>query len=92
VPWPEVGAASEIHDAVLDALHEQSRVVVSAKTPLPPTAGIEPVTELVTVMSHLVVVGVVTLSDDDPHAALRIARAQASRSRARMRTPDVQRR
>jgi hypothetical protein len=75
---------------VLDALHEQSRVVVSDKTPFPPAAGIEPITELVTVMLHLAVVGVVTVTDDDPHAVPRIAMTQASRSRARMHPPDVQ--
>ena len=59
-PCPCAVEVSAIHDDVDVAVHAQSRETVTARDPVPPAAGNEPVGELLTVAWQRVEAGVVT--------------------------------
>ena len=92
LPCPVVADVSVIQLAAVDAVHVQSRVVVTVTVPALPLAGADDI-ELFAETWHLAVVGASTLIDEDPHAATRrekmsadVSRMPTCSSRASMRT------
>jgi hypothetical protein len=67
LPCPAASDVSVIHEAPLDAVHVQSRVVSIVMVPVAPSAGTD-ASELVADTWHFGVVGPVTAIDDEPHA------------------------
>jgi hypothetical protein len=80
LPCPLAADVSAIHDAVLDALHVQSRVVEIVTVPEAPLAGTDD-SELAAVTWHFAVVGAATLIEEDPHAAHNAERRKTDVSR-----------
>jgi hypothetical protein len=69
------------HDALVDAAHVQSRVVVTVIVPAAPPAGTDDM-EFAVVTSHFEADGPVTETEDDPHALRIGASASAAASAA----------
>ena len=72
------------HDALVEAAHVQSRVVVTVIVPAAPPAGTEDI-EFSVDTSHFDVDGAVTESEDDPHALPNSASTAAAASAAERR-------
>jgi hypothetical protein len=92
LPCPFVPEVMTTHEALVDAAHVQSRVVVTVIVPAAPPAGTDCM-EFSALTSHLDADGPVTESDDDPQAAPKSAsRAPAARAeRKRTGTTAAQR-
>ncbi len=87
-PCPLVPDVIAIHDALVDADHVQSRVVVTSTVPLAPAAGAE-VMEPVAETWHFAPLGAVTETEVDPQPAARTARSHShGYGRARMAACD----
>jgi hypothetical protein len=67
LPCPCTGELMAIHDASLDTVHVQSRLVSMAMVPDAPVAGTDG-NELVATTEHFAAVGALVVMDDDPHA------------------------
>ncbi len=67
LPCPAASDVSVIHEAPLDAVHVQSRVVSIVMVPVAPSAGTD-ASELVADTWHLGALGPVTAIDDEPQA------------------------
>jgi hypothetical protein len=82
LPCPLAPVVKEIHEAALDAVHVQSRVVVTASEPVAPEGGASPVISLATVTWHLSAEGADTSIEREPppHARVAMVAAQAANS------------
>ena len=87
LPCPDASDVSAIHEAVLDAVQVQSRVVSTVMAPFPPSAGAVG-REFVAETWHLGVVGAVTSIDDDPQADATIAATTARNRAQRVQTDE----
>jgi hypothetical protein len=85
LPCPFVPDVITTHDALVDAAHVQSRVVVTVMVPAAPPAGTDAI-EFSVATSHFDAVGAVTETDDDPHALPMSARRTAAAVTAGTRT------
>src|SRR5262249_62351774 len=72
------------HDALVDAVHVQSRVVVTVIVPAAPAAGTDDI-EFSVERLHFDVEGPITETEDDPHALPMRASASAAANAARSR-------